>query len=258
MKLFLAIYAFLGLTANAEPNSAANVYEAAQFFIQAQELSNAVQSQNSNGEYANRTNIELQKLGDAIQSFRTAVSALAQGLEDPSLSTPDVVEAVDSLIEVAVGALSQVDMGAEIIACIVDLNNQIGNLVSSKVQIFYSYILDGGDAVHCFANGIPDIIENISDVAASVSSAFTNLNAANSEEVQALITQIEDTLTALTEEPSLLQILSTVTELAFEGISSSFGQGPIADLKTATQAIVSDISSRLDLIKNEIEECTEQ
>lgn len=85
---------------------------------------------------------------------------------------------------------------------------------------------------------------------------FRSVTTANAAEVQSWLTKLDDTLVALRVETSLLDVLSAVAKLVFESCSGNFWQNPVADLKNATQAIAQDVSSRLDVIKNEIEACT--
>lgn len=94
MKVSIVIFVALYVLINADLSFASDVFGAANFLIQAQELSNTLQSSNSNDaiECGNYTNIELQRLSDAIQRFRTGVFALVQGLSDPNLPTPDQLQ----------------------------------------------------------------------------------------------------------------------------------------------------------------------
>lgn len=253
MKIFIATIAVLVVAVNADLEPSGN--GAANFLITAQDLFNSLESVTYEEAVlsSNRTTNEQQRLADAIESFKTQILGLLQSFEDPEVKA--VIERLGDLLAVVQDRMDQFDFGSQIIAAIVNLNNQIGVSVSSHIETFYSYLSSGGTAAHCFTDEIPRINEDASEVVASIVAALKKLIDDQSAEVDAWVEKTSDAFSRLQSSGSLSEIETTVTALVAEGLSSSFWLQHIADFKTATQAIVADAESKLELLRKDIDEC---
>lgn len=256
MKIFIATCVVLLVAARLDV--AASITEAANFLIKAQELLNNLQSQNYDKAVscADLIDEEMQRGFDAIEIFESGILDLAQDLKYPNLSSTTVIDHVESLLDVVKGRMDQFDLGSQIVAAIVDFNNQIGVLVSSKIQIFYMYLSKNGTAADCFQKQVPRINEDISAVANAIKTALEKLCDDKTAEIDAWIANLDTTLAGMKASRLLTQIDTTVTALVAGGLSSSFWLKNIADLKVSIKIITDDASSRIDRIKKDVEACS--
>lgn len=183
------------------------------------------------------------------------VITLAQGLEDSTVSASKVAENVKSSLEMVQNRMSQFGLGSQIIAAIVDLNNKIGALANSKIENFDKYISGAGTSAHCFTNEIPRINADSSAVTSAIKADLKKLVDEKAAEVDVWIVNLGHVLASLQKSRSLPQIDGTITAVATEGLKSPFWTKTIADLNVATQAIVNDAKSKLELIKKDIDKC---
>lgn len=256
LRFFFAIFAVFLASVTAD-EAASNVTEAASFLIKAQGIFNDLEGKTYDEAVlsASLANKELQRLSDAIQDFKTEVLAQIWSFKDPVLPVATAAQNVEGLLGVVQDRMDRFDFGSQIIAVIVDFNNQVGVLVSSKIEIFYSYKSSGGDGGQCFTNEIPRINDESSEVVDAIKAALEKLIDDKAGTVDAWVEKIADALAQLEESDSLSEIDSTVTALVAEGLSNSFWLEPLADLRLATQAIIDDAGNTLELIKNDIETC---
>lgn len=253
MKTFITTIAVLVIAASADLEPSGN--EAANFLIAAQDLFNELKSLTYEEAVvsANRTTNEQQRLADAIESFKTSIFALARSFENADVEA--AIERLEGLLAVVRDRMDQFDFSSQIIAAIVNLNNQIGVFVSSNIETFYSYLASGGTAAHCFTDEIPRINDDASEVIASIVAVLKKLIDDQSAEVDSWIEKISDAFSRLQSSGSLSEIESTVTASVAEGLSSPFWLQNIAEFKTATQAIVADAERKLELLRKDIDEC---
>lgn len=257
--LFAAI-AVLVVATNADSSS--NITEAAKFMIEAQEILNRFDKENYEEAVrcANFSISEFQRGAEAIDNFQAELFALTQSIKKRSFKNqtlPDatVIKHVGGSLAVVQDRMGRFDFGSQLIAGIVNLNNEIGVLASTQIAIFYAYLQQDGSAAHCFTDEIPRINKDASEVVASVKAALKKLVDEKSEEVDAWIGIFHETLAGLKKGESLSEIETTVTTLVAQGLGSSFWSKHITDLKDATKTIVNDADSRLQQIKKDIEEC---
>lgn len=256
----MAIIAALVVAANADTSS--NITGAAKFMIEAQEILNRVDRENYEEAVrcANLSSSELQRGAVAIDKFQADLFALTQSIKKRSFrnqTLPDatVIKHVEGSLAVVQDRMGRFDFGSQIIAAIVNLNNEIGVRASTEIAIFYTYLQQDGSAAHCFTEEIPRINDDASKLVASVKAALKKLIDEKSAEVDAWIGIFRETMAGLKKGDSLSEIETTVTTLVAQGLSSSFWSKHITDLKDATKTIVNDADSRLKQIKKDIEEC---
>lgn len=260
MKFIIATIAVLVVAANADSSS--NITEAAKFMIKAQEILNRVDRENYEEAVrcANLSSSEFQRGAEAIDNFQAELFALTQSIKKRSFKNqtlPDatVIKHVGGSLSVVQDRMGRFDFGSQLIAGIVNLNNEIGVLASNEIAIFYSYLQQDGSAVHCFTDEIPRINKDASEVVASVKAVLKKLIDEKSAEVDAWIGIFRETLVGLKKGDSLSEIETTVTALVAQGLSSSFWSKHITDLKDATKTILKDADRRLQQISKDIKDC---